>query len=180
MKKSVTFAAIMLVSVVITPSLHAQSAEQTPPWKGNLEMAYLQTSGNTDTETFLLGGKVERSFSSSKLTGEGKALYGQKDGETTDKNWTIKLKYDKNITERFYGFLLGSVERDPFKGIEYRYTTQAGLGYDFIKTSSDLLKGEVGAGYIWEHPTPPLSNRDYPTSRLFGEYEHTFNEKSRI
>jgi putative salt-induced outer membrane protein len=180
MKGSIWAAAMIGLLVVVAPSLYAQNVEQSPPWKGNLEMSFLQTSGNTDSETFLLAGKVERAFSRSKLTGEGRTIYSQKGGETSDKNWILKLKYDRSINERFYAFLSEVVERDTLKGIKIRYMTQVGLGYDFIKTASDMLKGEVSAGYIRENPVDPFPDRGYPTGRIFGEYDHSFTDTSRI
>jgi putative salt-induced outer membrane protein YdiY len=72
------------------------------------------------------------------------------------------------------------VERNTLKGIEFRYITQVGLGYDFIKTASDTLKGEAGAGYVRENPVDPFSDRGFPTARLFGQYDHAFAEKTRF
>lgn len=39
------------------------------PWMGNLELSYVETSGNTNAETMVVAGKVERTFAASKLSG---------------------------------------------------------------------------------------------------------------
>ena len=155
-------------------------AQETPPWKGNLEMSYLKTSGNTDSETFLAAGKAERTFAASKLSGEFKALYGQSNGVASDKSWIGTLKYDRNITEYAYGFLSETVERNTLKGIEIRYITLTGLGHYFIKTASDTFRGEAGLGYTRENPVSPFDDRGFPTARLFGGYAHSFTEKTRF
>lgn len=47
-----------------------------------------------------------------------------------------------------------TVDRNTLKGIEIRYGTQVGAGYDFINRP---LKGEVGLGYIRENPITPFA-----------------------
>lgn len=177
MKHLIRLLVAFCLSIVIVAPLYAQ---EEPPWKGNLEFSYVETSGNTSSETFVLAGKAERTFSASKLSAEMKALYGKKDEITSDKSWMGALKYDRNITERMYGFLSETVERNTLKGIEVRYTTMAGVGHYFIKTSADVLKGEVGLGYTRENPIAPFADRGFPTARLFGGYVHSFTDKTRF
>jgi putative salt-induced outer membrane protein YdiY len=102
-----------------------------------------------------------------------------------------RLKYDRFVSSRAFAYLAETVERNVLKGVEMRYTTQAGMGYEFIKTPSDLLKGELGVGYIRENPialdptdtTPPidpLHDLGYMTGRAYGEYNHAFDDKTRF
>lgn len=171
--------AVGLAGVVIlsaTPSF----AETPSVWKGNLELSYLQTGGNTNSKTLAAGGKAERAFDHAKLSGEFIAIYGEKEGVASDKYWMGRLKYDHYVSSRAFAYLAETVERNVLKGIEVRYTTQAGMGYEFIKTATDLLKGEVGVGYIRENPVSPLDDHGYATGRAYGEYGHAFDEKTRF
>lgn len=177
MKHLIRLVVVFCLSIAVAVPLYAQ---EESPWKGNLEFSYLETSGNTNAETFVTAGKVERTFTASKLSGEMRALYGKNEGVTSDKAWIATLKYDRNITERTYGFLSESVERNTLKGIEVRYITLAGLGHYFIKTPADTLRGEVGLGYTRENPVAPLDDEGFPTARLFGGYSHSFTEKTRF
>lgn len=156
------------------------SAQEDGLWKGNLELSYLQTSGNTSSKTLAAAGKAERAFDRAKLTGEFIAIYGEKEGVASDKNWMGRLKYDRFVSSRAFTYLAETVERNVLKGVEIRYTTQAGMGYEFIKTPSDLLKGEVGVGYVRENPIAPLDDLGYLTGRVYGEYGHAFDEKTRF
>ncbi|MBI3805278.1 MAG: DUF481 domain-containing protein [Nitrospirae bacterium] len=165
-----------LLIAVVAPS----HAEEPPPWKGNLEFSYVETSGNTSSQTLVAAGKAERAFVDSKLSGEVKALYGESHGVASDKSWFATLKYDKNITELTYAFLSETVERNTLKGIEIRYISMLGLGHYFVKTTTDTLKGEAGAGYTRENPIAPLDDRGFPSARLFGGYTHAFTEKTRF
>lgn len=170
-----------------------EKAPAAPPaWKGDLELAYIQTDGNTNTKALLAALKAARSFSFGALSAEGKGIYGttevttvEADGATeieevtSDKAWSGQLKYDQNITERFTGYVLERAERNTPKGIEMRYVSQAGLGYAVIKAPKDLLKLEAGAGYLHENPVGQLSD-GYPTARAYASYEHSFTDKTRF
>ena len=155
-------------------------AEEPPPWNGNLEFSYLETSGNSNSQTLSTAGKLERAFSRSKLTAEGKAIYGEKDEITSDRNWSGSLKYDFLASDRMSVFALEAVERNVLKGLEFRYTHQGGLGYRLIKTGKDTLRLEVGAGYMREDRVDPFNDYGFPTARLFGGYLHSFDDKNRF
>lgn len=155
-------------------------AQEAKPWKANLELSNLQTEGNTDSTSLLFGGRGERTLTAAKLSGEFLAMYGEKAGAASDRNWFGALKYDRYVTERLFAYLAERVDRNVLNGIEIRYATQAGVGYDVIKTPSDLLKAEAGFGYVRENPISPFHDVGYVNARAFGLYEHAFAEKTRF
>jgi len=171
---------ILMLHLVAVFAAQARADEPPPPWKGSMELSYLQTSGNTSSQTFSGGLKIERNLSFAKLTLEGGALYGKKEDVTSDESWFGSLKYDQNLTDRFYLFLLDKTERDTLKGIEFRYTHQGGLGYYLIKTEGDSLKLEAGGGYIHEDQVDPFPDRGFPNARAFAGYTHNFSKTSRF
>jgi putative salt-induced outer membrane protein len=173
------FGLVGLVAVWASPSF-GQEAPKTDLWKGNLELSYIQTGGNTETKTLATAGKAERMFERGKVIGEFNAIYGEKDGEATDKAWMFRGKYDHFISSRAFAYLSETFERNVFKGVEIRYTTQAGMGYEFLKTPTDMLKGEAGVGYIRENPISPFDDLGYMTGRAYGEYAHFFDEKTQF
>jgi putative salt-induced outer membrane protein len=181
-----------LAATWASPSF-GQEAPAPDLWKGNLELAYIQTGGNTESKTLATAGKAERMFEHDKLTGEFNAIYGEKAGAATDKAWMFRGRYDHLISSRAFAYLSETFERNVLKGVEIRYTTQAGAGYSFIKTPSDRLDGEAGVGYIRENPIArapsnsvnpppgdPLHDLGYMTGRLYGAYEHAFSETTRF
>lgn len=170
---------LMLGLLRIFPS-PAWCQEPPPPWKSSLELSYLQTSGNSSSQTLSTGLKVERTFSFSKLTLEGGALYGKKGDVTSDQSWFGSLKYDRNITDRFYLFILEMTERNTLKGMEFRYTHQGGLGYYLLKSNDNILKAEAGAGYVHEDQIDPFPDRGFPSARAFAGYTHNFSKTSRF
>src|SRR5581483_7692331 len=176
MKRPIRIIAVLMLLLFAAPLL----AQETLPSKGSLELSYLETSGNTQSQSFLFSGKGERVWSDSKLEGEVKALYGKKNDVTSDKSWMGRLKYDEKITARTYAFLSETTDRNVLKGIEIRYISMLGGGYYFIKDMVDTLKGEAAAGYTRENPVAPFPDRGFPTARLSGEYVHVFAEKTRF
>ena len=181
---------ISVIGMAVSPASgeEAVSGEEPIGWKGNLELSYLNTGGNTSSQSFFGGGKLARVFGRSTLSAEGKALYAESDGVTSDKSWWGRLKYDWRLTERAFTYASQEAQRNVLKGIEARYITQLGLGYDVIKTSSDSLKAEAGLGYVRENPIArnpdppfePFYDFGYPSGRAFGEYIHSFTEKTRF
>jgi putative salt-induced outer membrane protein len=175
------FVILLLVSLMVgDPTGRSHAAEELPPWKGNIEVSYVQSSGNTDSLSLVAAGKVERKTNRSRFAGEAKTIYGRKNDTTSAKSWSTALKYDFQLTDNLSLFVLESVERDTLKGIEFRSMHQGGLGYYFIKTSSDTLQGEAGAGYTQEDLVEPFNNRELPTARLFVGYIRSFTPKNRF
>jgi putative salt-induced outer membrane protein len=185
MKRMVRFKMVVglmgLVAAGASPSFGQEAPAAAPDvWKGNLELSYIQLGGNTESKTLATAGKAERMFERGKVIGEFNAIYGETDGVATDKAWMARGKYDHFISSRAFAYISETFERNVFKGVEIRYTTQAGLGYSFIKTPSDRLDGEVGIGYIRENPISPFDDLGYMTGRAYGEYEHAFSDTTRF
>ena len=175
--------ATVMVAFLGIAAVPARAEDPPPPWKAGLELSYLETSGNTESQTLSAGLNVERNFSSSKLTLVGAAIYGRKGGAdepASDKNWFASLKYDKAITERFYLYLLEKTERNTLKGFEFRYIHQGGLGYYLVNSADDILKFEAGGGYIHEDQIKPFKDTGNPSARAFAGYTHNFSKTSRF
>ena len=182
-------------------------AETVPPlgtqgprsWKGNLEVSYIQTSGNTNNLNLSGAIKIERLFlrslgtqgprsklpvPHSRVLMEYKILYGEQDDAVSDRSWLGQLKYDHNLSacarcsgNRSFLFGLGTVEQNKLKGIQSRFLFQAGMGYYFIMNERNTFKGELGGGYLKENRT--LNNdKAFPSGRAFFEFIHAFTQKT--
>ena len=160
-------------------------AETLPPWKGNLEISYIQTSGNTNNLNLSGAIKIERLFLGSKLLVphrllmEYKMLYGEQNDAVSDRSWFGQLKYDYNLSDRSFLYGLGTVEQNKLKGIQSRFLYQGGMGYYFIRNKRNTFKGELGGGYLNENRT--LNNdKSFPSGRTFFEFTHAFHENTRF
>ncbi|HEY5649691.1 MAG TPA: DUF481 domain-containing protein [Nitrospiria bacterium] len=179
-KKTVFLITILSLLVLASPAALPVLADSHSELKGDVEVSYLQTDGNSESVSFAGAGKTEWKINRSKLFAEAKGIYGKKDGETSDKSWFGRLRYDFLLSERTSVFLMETVERNTLKGIEFRYYHQGGISYMVIKTEKDMLKIEVAGGYVTEDPVAPSRIRGYPSAAVLGAYEHAFTEKSRF
>lgn len=125
-----------------------EAQEDISPWAGNAELGFIQTSGNSDTQSFNgkfnLVHELEPSTTSLKL----EALTSEEDGTSSKEKYLAELKYDYALSDRSYVASFLGYEDDRFNGYEYQSTLAVGYGY---KAWNDKKKGklelEVGPGY---------------------------------
>jgi len=151
-----------------------------PTQKGHLELSLLDNSGNTESSKYLVDAKLVHKREKSKLSAEAKVVYGTANGEISDRNWKTRLQGDRNLSDRLYVFLSGSVEQNDLKGIETRYIAESGLGYDLIKKEKDRLFLQLSGGYVDERRVDPSEDVQFPTVGARFNYEHQFTEKTRF
>ena len=156
-------------------------------WNGDVEISYLQTSGNTENMSLSGTVKAHREFSNSKVFMEFRTLYSEQNSLVSSKRWMSKLKVDRNIPFRrlfvlvpaFWVYGIGMIEQDELKGIERRVSLQTGVGRYLVQTEQNNLKVEIGAGYIIENRVSGQTSRS-PSGVGFLGFVHTFSEKTRF
>lgn len=136
---------VFLAMFVAGPSAGAEA----PEWKIRAEASYVRTTGNTDTQT--LGAKIDasREGQPNRYYAKGQGLFAEDDGDQTASRWLAQGRYERTITERFFGFLAATYLRDKFGGYEYRVTVGPGVGYDFLTGPAHKLKGLLGV--LWAY-----------------------------
>lgn len=121
-----------------------------PLWFGKAELAYLSTSGNTDTTS--IGGGLELNYNPKPwlFTLKGTALHSATNGETTAENFTASLKASRDLTEHLDVFVGGGWLRNRFSGINNIYNFDGGAGYKLFTGPAHFLRVEGGVGYSTE------------------------------
>ena len=121
-----------------------------PLWFGKAELAFLSTSGNTDTTS--IGGSAEVNYNPNPwlFTFKGAALHAATDGVTTAETFTASLKAARDLTEHLDVFAGGGWLRNRFSGINNLWNFDGGVGYKLVKTDSQFLRVEGGVGYTSE------------------------------
>ena len=151
---------LVLVSFIllITPfSLHAENA---PPWRGEGELGFLMTSGNSETES--VNGKFDLTYESAdwRHNGHFEVLYsaeeretetGGSEMETSAEKYLVSAKTNYKFTEKDYAFLTGTYEDDRFSGYDYQTSVSAGYGRRLFETERMLMEVEVGPGYRYNY-----------------------------
>jgi len=129
-------------------------------WSGDAELGYLKTTGNTETESLHLKGKVINDRNKWRHTGTLEIVDKSDTNTTTAKRWYITGQSDYKIDDKSYLFLLLSHEDDEFSGYKYQTTEVIGYGYTAIKQEDLILALEAGAGARQSKPINASSTNE--------------------
>lgn len=121
-----------------------------PVWFGNAELAFLSTSGNTDTTS--IGGGLEVNYNPKPwlFTLKGAALHAATDGVTTAENFTASMQASRDLTDHLDVFARAGWLRNRFSGINNIYNFDGGAGFKLLKSDTQFLRLEGGFGYTTE------------------------------
>lgn len=115
-------------------------------WSGEAELGYLQTSGNTDTQSTHAKGKLVNKRVNWKHQATIEIIKKDESGTTTANRTYATAKSDYNINPYSYLFVSLSYEDDNFSGFDNQYTEVVGYGNHVIKKTDLKLDLEIGAG----------------------------------
>ncbi|WP_321529754.1 DUF481 domain-containing protein [uncultured Desulfuromonas sp.] len=169
------FAVVMIV-LILAPAAWGEDAPGT--WKDQAELAYVDTSGNTDVTTLSAKNKLTYQFTD-RITGLWKVeiLNGKSDGERNAESYFSELRSDYACTDLLYYYAQASWLKDRFADIDSRTVLGAGSGYKFLTGPKHLLVGEAGLTYTIEKLTDD-SDDQYVGGRLFSQYDYQINDTS--
>lgn len=124
------------------------AAIKTPAtWAGSAELGFIETSGNSDTQS--LNGKfaVSREKGDYKIALKTEALTSKENGDASKEKYTAELKNEYSLDE--FDYLTSNInyEDDRFSGYEYQYTFSLGYGYRAWNDEGGKLDLEIGPGY---------------------------------
>ena len=179
MKKISLLAAGLLLGVV-TSAAAADEKKPEKNWSDELELSYVNTTGNSRVSTFsgknLFKYKFTPAFS---LTWKLAALSGSDKGTTNAEMYATDLRLDYLFTERFYSYANAGWLKDRFAGFDPRLYIGTGVGYKILTGPVHTWVGEVGLNFVHEEYTDTRTN-DFIGGRLFTEYGYAFTEKSKF
>ena len=143
--------ALLASSLVMGMAQAADEAEKSP-WKSEVELGFIRTTGNTETQTTAV--KADATYEVDKwrhnVHAEG---YGQQseDANTGDmvvsaERYELKGKSDYKFNEFDYAFAELKLQKDRFSGFEYEHVLSAGYGRKVIKQADMELDLEIGPG----------------------------------
>lgn len=154
MKKSSN--ALVLSSLLAVAAGNAlaadEKAEDKSPWTSSIELGFIRTTGNTETQT--LTGKADVVYELEKWrhTGHAEGYGSEAKNQTTGVNevsaerYELSGKSDYKFTELDYAYGLIQLKRDHFSGFEYEHIVSAGYGRKAIKRDDMELDLEIGPG----------------------------------
>ena len=122
----------------------------TVRWFGRAEFGFTFEDGNTDEVDIHGDFRTTREAELSRLILFLRGKYGETDGIKTDNMLLGGSRYEYDLGERLFTFGQAQLEYDEFEGLDLRLTISGGLGYFFIKSDRQTLRGLAGIGYQHE------------------------------
>lgn len=117
------------------------------PLKGEAELGFVNTSGNSETQII----NTKLGLSDETESWLHKANFGflrsEADDEITTEKYNLSLQSDRKLDERSFFFVIGNYEKDEFSGFDYQASAGVGYGYHAILFDEHKLSFEIGPGY---------------------------------
>jgi len=141
--------------------------EPPPSWKftGRLDFSFSWERGNTDKDKTNLDGEMELKKFPHRFKSAFELKQEKSFDVTTDDAGFFTLSYDRFVSEKWYIFGRGFVQRDKFSDLSLLTRVSVGPGYQFWKSDEKNLYLEVGPGYVWEKYTEEQENFDNSDQR---------------
>lgn len=140
------------IAITLSIPAHATDAptdESGSPWSGSLGLAYLATSGNTNTSSLGFELKFEREPRPWGLRGRALTYRAREDDKTTAERYLAGLRTERAFEDRWSVFAGASGERDRFKGINLRSIVEAGGLYHALLGPRHNLSFDAGVTWTW-------------------------------
>ncbi len=143
---------LVVNSVVVLGMLGSVNAadDKSGKWQTHLELSYVATSGNTDTQTFSSKAEIKKEEKINRYYIKFDGLYAKNDDKESANKWNLNGRWERTISEKMFGFLTANYLADKFSGYDYRLSIGPGLGYNFIKNEKHQLKGLATLSYYYD------------------------------
>jgi len=168
----------IILSAIIASSLVVAANAEDSAYVSHAELGYVNTSGNTKTETFGFDGNVKKSWGKHSAHLKADAAYGKDGNKTNKKKAFAEISYDYALTDRLaFDYVLG-YKYDAFSGFEYQAYTGPGLKYKAIKEEVQTL--DLTASLLYSMDSIELvganETDDYASYKLEAQYMYAFSK----
>ena len=169
-----------LVSALTAGTLQAAEEEAASPWESSAELGYVNTSGNTNTETLVFKADTAYEVEKWKHQAHFETLKTTTADVTTADKLLVIAQSDYKFTPRDYFFGNVSYEDDKFSGFEYQAKLNIGYGRKVLVLEKHKLDVEIGPGYRnFKVDNAPDSEDEY-LARLAAKYKWLISDNSEF
>lgn len=148
---------ITMLALAIAPftAMAAEDAENKL-WAGEANLAYIDSSGNTESTNINFRSKATRDgeewrniykLEASNETGEQTDANGNEKEVRTAEKYFASAKAEYKMGEKSYLFSLLEYTDDRFSGYDYEASVTFGYGRDILKGDVHELSADAGLGY---------------------------------
>ena len=135
-------ASVCLAMAALIPAINAQANT----WKGEAELGFVSTSGNTETTNVNLKAGAVNQRNQWKHSLNIESINSSNDAGTTAERYLLWGKSDYSLSERSYLFGLVKWEKDRFLGYDYQLSEVLGYGRHILQEEPLTLDLEIGTG----------------------------------
>lgn len=138
----------IVLSVALASSLMlAADVKKDDALVTHTELGYIQTDGNTKTQTFNLDAKAKKSWNKHVGSALFDAQYASNAGIENKNKYRLELSYDYKLTDRFAFNYLAGYRSDKFSGFAYQAYTGPGAKYKAIISKQHNLSVDANLLY---------------------------------
>lgn len=116
-------------------------------WRGALGVGLTNATGNTRATSLSLNVDAVRASENDKWVLYGKGLYARDEDSTTSELIRLGTRYDRDVSQRVFGFVGLDAERDGTADLDLRALASTGAGYKIIDAEPDTFNVFAGIGY---------------------------------
>lgn len=153
-----------------------------PIYKGTAELSWVQTSGNSSSQSFGAALDVEVKPDVWKFGLKAAYLRQEANDVESTRRFATSLRAGRMLNDRFEIFVQGNYLEDRYAGLDHMTSIEAGVSYGVLTGPVHALSADAGLGYTWESRLnlPPAGNDDlsYGSVRLGAKYQWTWSKKS--
>ncbi len=135
----------------------------------HLKLGYINTSGNTETETFSLDGTMKKEWGANNLALTVDAQYGNVSDVETKNKYFLELEYGYKFTPKFSVTYVLGFKNDKFSSYDYQAYTGPGVKYEAYKSGIQLLNVEASVLLSKDVQQAALATPDF--DETYGSYK---------
>lgn len=134
--------------LLFSSALMAQpAAPMDPSWTGKGELGFVKTTGNTETESLLMGVEFIREQDKWRHRAAANALSSNDKGVTTAERYGFEWQSDYKLSDKSWVLGAFRYESDEFSAYDNQQSLTFGYGRNLIDNNISKLVGEIGIGY---------------------------------
>ena len=182
----VLLAVVLSGAALASGPAHAQATlKPDGQWRHAIGLGLSYASGNSESSNLTLNADGVRQTDHDKWSYYGKVLRSKSDGTTTGDQIGLGTRYERNLSERVFGFGQGDYLRDRPANLSRRTSVGTGLGYHVFQTEELTWNVFTGLGYTHDRYVEPTdiggttrSSWGYAELLLGQESNHRISETS--
>lgn len=170
---------ILLTSLVASAFALSASAFETGI-VSHAELGYVNTSGNTDTEAFMLDANMKKDWEKHAVIVKADAAYGKEDDVESKNKFFVEGAYDYKFTEIIAFNYVAAYKQDKFTDYNYQAYTGPGIKYMAIKNEQHNLDLTLSALYSFDQYVVNDEDDEYASYKFDLVYEYRILENLKF